>query len=274
MSTCFRLPPRARRCCWRASYDRHFAVNHDHLGFSSASSRFSVSPLGVRRTDPTRRARADSPYLIEAGRRRTRSVAIKPRRRSGQTASPPPARPASSPRRGARTQPSPRVVSPRCINDGTAPMQAFNVQGAVSCRRLPHEHFGDGLHRRHHISKMCTQFSTAILLDEAAAALATRWRLNFSSSGGICAGRTLRRDSRATGFEVHRSRQHPHAAHRDRQIAELSFLAGVAGVSTGARSRPTVAVNITGARRIAPCQAGAYLLCRSNSESISEPKHK
>jgi hypothetical protein len=158
---------------WRTSYDGHLVVKHNHIGFSSASSRFSVSPVGVRRTDPTQQARADSLCLIEAGRRRTRSVATQPRRRSGQTASAPPARPASSPRNGAPTQHS-RGVSPRCINDGPAPMQAFNVQGAVSCQHVLHERFCDGLHRRHHISKMSTRFSTAILLHEPAAALATR----------------------------------------------------------------------------------------------------
>jgi hypothetical protein len=51
-------------------------------------------------------------------------------------------------------------------------MQAFNNQGAVSCRHLPHEHFCHPLHGTDYISKTSVWFSTTILLDAAAARVA------------------------------------------------------------------------------------------------------
>jgi hypothetical protein len=66
-----------------------------------------------------------------------------------------------------------RVFATRCLttvhHDRTAHMQGL-ASGAVWCRRLPHQHFCNRLHRRHRISKMFIWFSTTILLDEAAGA--------------------------------------------------------------------------------------------------------
>jgi hypothetical protein len=244
---------------WRASYDRHLAVKNDHVGFSSASSRFSVSPLGVRRTGPTQRARADSLCLIEAGRRRTRGVATQRRRRSGQTASPPTARPASSPRSEAPRQHSPRGVSPRCINDGTAPMQACKVQGAVSCQHLPHEHFCDGLHRRHHISKMSAWFSTAILLDEPATALATRRTLQPCVHHAAFALGRFSAGSSRDRFEVHKSRQRRTGIDRSRRFPSSPRYKYWRPLSANRRGEHR-------SRR----QTGARLPCRSNSEWRTE----
>jgi hypothetical protein len=159
-----------------ASYDRDLALKHDHIRCSSASSRLTVSPLGRRCTDPRQQARADSLLLSEADRRRTTGMAApsRPPKRgeeAGNCAPLPQARGASSPTRSVRVKLSPRGVSPRCIMTGRHTCKP-SLKARFRAGVLSHQHFCNRLHRRHRISKMSIWFSTAILLDEAAAARA------------------------------------------------------------------------------------------------------
>jgi hypothetical protein len=159
-----------------ASYDRDLALKHDHIRCSSASSRLTVSPLGRRLHRPSPTGTGRFPAFERSGSTpdNTHGGAVAStgaRRRSGQLRP----TPAGSRSVFTDTRRAGQAFAARCLttvhHDRAAHMQA-PAQGAVSCRRLSHLHFCNRLHRRHRISKMSIWFSTAILLDEAAAARA------------------------------------------------------------------------------------------------------
>jgi hypothetical protein len=172
-------------------------------------------------SSPTRTGRLTG--LTEAGRRRTASAAPwrLPNRgeEAGNSASPPHARGASSPKSVARVELSPRGVSPRCIMTGRH-MPGL-AQGAVSCRRLPHQHFCNRLHCKDHISKMSIWFSTTILLDEAADAA------HRAVGSELTMVRHLRpASSRTAVASLTFTKRITAAAHADRQVATFFWSVG------------------------------------------------